>query len=45
MLTMGVIFFIIAVIIDTVKLGKYKRADQKQPTWFPRYLNADADVL
>jgi ATP-binding cassette, subfamily A (ABC1), member 3 len=41
----GVAFFIISVLIDTRMQSAYRRQDTRQPSWYPRYLDADNDVL
>lgn len=45
MLVMAVVYFTLAVIIDSYKLGKFRGSDSKIASWFPRYLQADNDVL
>ena len=45
MVILGFIFFTITIIIDTWKLNKFKTEDMRQPTWHPRYLAPDEDVL
>lgn len=41
---LAVVYFTLAVIIDSRKQTAYTRQDTRVPTWFPRYLEADADV-
>jgi len=44
MIMMGVIYFALAVSIDSYKLSKYKKKDKNSATWFPKYLEPDNDV-
>ena len=45
MIMMGVIYFALAVSIDSYKLSKYKKKDKNSATWFPKYLEPDNNVL
>lgn len=42
---LGVIFFIISVWIDSRVQNSYRTQDARAPTLFPRYLDADNDVI
>lgn len=41
----AILYFVLAVVIDSIKQTNYKTSDMRQPTWYPRYLDADNDVV
>lgn len=41
----AVVFFVASVIIDSRKQYSYRTQDNRQPAWYPRYLDADDDVM
>ena len=45
MLIMAFVYFVLAVLVDSYLLNKYKPHDSNQPSFYPRYLEADSDVL
>lgn len=40
-LAIGIFYFFLAVSIDAIQMKKFKKADNRQPKWYPRYLNPD----
>lgn len=44
-IAIGIVFFILSVLIDSLKQGSFRRVDTRAPSWYPRYLDADNDVL
>jgi hypothetical protein len=36
---LGIIFFVLAVILDRRLQGAFKRSDGRQPRWYPKYLD------
>jgi hypothetical protein len=41
----AVVYFVICILIDHKKMSAYRTPDNRQPTFHPRYLDADDDVL